>query len=172
MAQQFPYSLSLQLWPNNFHVKQMVSVWHARLILEKEKLQCVKYVTLWHLPCLFMDMPTTLDDTMNWICYDCLNMERSFVPVTHQVHNNVSADPMDAMLVLERGNNTNIADSNMSLSNTLTGDLQCFSCFGLYERLVTVSSSTLYLKNMSFFQSIYYSPSLILLCKIFGFLFI
>jgi len=129
---------------------------------EEEKLQCVKCVTLWHLSCLSMDMPTTLDDTMNMICSDCLNMERLFLPVTHQVHNNVNVDPMDAILVSEKRNNTNIADTNMSLSNTLIRDLQCFRCFGLYEWSVTVSSSTLYLKNMSFFfQSIYFSPSVI-----------
>jgi len=79
---------------------------------------------------------------------------------------------MDAMLASKKGNNTNSAETNMSLSNTLTRDLQCFSCYGLYERPVTVSASTLYLKNMSFFQSIVFSPSVILLCKLFGFLFI
>jgi len=38
------------------------------------------------------------------------------------------------------------------LSNTLTRDIQCFSCFEIYERSVTTSSSTLYIKNMSFFS--------------------
>jgi len=76
-------------------------------------------------------------------------MERSFV---HQVHNNVNADPMNAMLVLEKGNNTNIVETNMFLYNTLTRDLQCFNCFEIYERSFTTSSSTLYLKNMSFFS--------------------
>jgi len=79
-------------------------------------------------------------------------MERSFV---NQVHNNVDSDPMDTILVSEKGNNTNIAETNMFLSNTLTRDLQCFSCFEIFEMSVTTSSSTLCIKNMSFF-SIYF----------------
>ena len=95
-------------------------------------------------------------------------MGRSFVSGTQQVHNNVDAAPMDAML--EKGNNTNIVDTNLSLSDILTGDLQCINCYELYERPVTVSSSTLNLKNISFFLIIAFSPSVILLFKLFGFL--
>ena len=80
MAQQFPCDIDGICLACQTHPR------------EQEKLQCVKCVTFWHMPCLSMDLPTAVDDTVNWICSDCLNMERSFVPFTRQVHDTASAN--------------------------------------------------------------------------------